>query len=117
MIDRLIARVFATRNATHLAHWKTKSYSEHMALGELYEALIESLDEIVEAYQGAKGLVSVAFEAPKPADDIRAHLEAEAAWIAKNRMEIAGSVQSVANLVDELHATYLTAIYKLKHLK
>lgn len=117
MIDRLVARGFATRDAAHKAHWKTRSYAEHVALGSFYEALPGAIDGIVEAYQGAKGLISVSFEAVKPMDDICAHLEAEAKWIAQNRMEIAANIQSIANMVDEVHELYLTTIYKLKFLK
>ena len=34
-----MTRIFATRNCAHLAHWKTSSYAEHTALGELRDTL------------------------------------------------------------------------------
>ena len=55
MIEQLIARVFATRNAAHLLHWRGPSYAQHMALGDFYEAIIDKLDEIVECHQGETG--------------------------------------------------------------
>lgn len=57
MIDELISRVFASRNATHIEHWRTKSYAAHIALGEFYDGVIDNIDGIVEAYQGAFDLV------------------------------------------------------------
>ena len=35
MIEELVALVFATRNAVHLEHWRTKSFAAHTAMGEL----------------------------------------------------------------------------------
>lgn len=118
MIDRLIARVFATRNAAHLAHWRTRSYATHMALGSFYAGIIDKLDAIVEAHQGARRiLISVNFQAPVPnPDSILDHIIAEADWIAQNRAAIAGDVPSVLNMLDDLHGIYVAAIYKLKFL-
>lgn len=117
-VAELISRAFATRNLTHFAHWATNSYAEHMALGDLYDEIVGQIDEIVEVYQGKfgilKGLTTMKASVPK---NILAHVEAEAAWVAQNRDEIASGVGAVSNLLDELDAAYLKAIYKLKNLK
>lgn len=116
MIEELVGRVFATRNATHLAHWKTKSYAQHVALGDFYDGLVEKLDAIVEMYQGASGLiggVDVPTAAPK---NITAHIRDEADWIAENRDEIADDNDAVKNAIDELVGLYLTTHYKLQNL-
>lgn len=117
MIEELIQKVFTTRNLVHLEHWRTKNYAEHMALGDLYDQLIDSIDGIVEAYQGQFGLVDVS-GAPelKPPAEIVPHLQEELDWIATNRSRIAKSVASIENLVDELSAQYQTALYKLRFL-
>ena len=44
MIEELIDKTFHIRDASHIAHWKTKSYSEHMALGDYYEDIIEKIE-------------------------------------------------------------------------
>ena len=36
-------------------HWGTLSYSEHVALGDLYEAIDDATDKIAEALMGAQG--------------------------------------------------------------
>jgi len=39
MIEELIARVFGTRNAAHLAHWKEASGYRHETLAAFYEGV------------------------------------------------------------------------------
>ena len=38
-----------------LWHWQVESSAHHQALGELYDALSESLDQVVETWQGGVG--------------------------------------------------------------
>jgi DNA-binding ferritin-like protein len=37
---------------THLLHWTTKSYAEHVALGTFYSEIIELTDQLAEAMMG-----------------------------------------------------------------
>jgi len=117
MIEQLAALVFSTRNAAHQAHWATKSFAQHMALGEFYDAVLDDIDKLVEAYQGQYGLID--FEAigyTKPSDIIGV-LEADVRWISDNRDRISKNNAALGNLVDGLVNTYQTALYKLKNLK
>lgn len=120
MIDRLVARVFETRNAAHLAHWATSSDPKHRALGEFYESILAKLDGIVEAYQGAKGaLVTTNYQPVRVGtgdDAMLAHIKAEMEWIAANKAEIAAGVPSVLNMLDDLHGVYAKAVYKMRFL-
>lgn len=117
MIEEFIARIFATRNASHIEHWRTKSYAQHVALGGFYDDLIGHIDSIVEAYQGAFGLVSIAAldKQPKIANII-SHLEDDLEWIAKNRKSITGGIPAIDNLLQGLEGSYLSTLYKLKNL-
>lgn len=118
MIEDLVSKVFADRHLAHLAHWKTNSYSAHMALGGFYDSVIDNLDAIVEAYQGYVALIGdVSVPSVKTGGDIIPTLSATAVWIAKNRSTIAKQNPAIENLVDTLAETYLTTIYKLKNLK
>ena len=116
MIEELISRVFWTRNLSHIAHWATKSYAQHMALGDFYDSIIETLDKIVEAYQGKVGLVKPYLDTPKAPTELISHLQDDTDWIAANRSSIAAKCSAIENLVDELLDTYLTTLYKLKNL-
>ena len=116
MIEELVARVFTARNLAHLAHWKTKSFSQHMALGDFYDGVIDQLDALVEAYQGQFGLIgNVSIKAPAKAE-IVSFLEEELAWINDNCEEITMENSSLENLLQNITATYQSTLYKLKNL-
>lgn len=117
MIEELVARVFTARNIAHLAHWKTKSFSQHMALGDFYDQIIDAIDDIVEAYQGEFQLIGNVNlnSAPSQASIIK-YLEGECEWLDENRDAISEGDSSIGNLVDTLHAIYQKTLYKLKNL-
>lgn len=117
MINELISKCFALRDCTHLAHWATKSYAEHEALGAFYGALVDKLDAIVEAHQGVSGLVKNVklqhYNSGKPLDCLREDL----LWINENADKIAQNISPLRNMLDELMALYMSTIYKLENLK
>lgn len=117
MIEELIARSFKTRNQAHLAHWKTKSFAEHKALGSFYENVIDKLDELVEVCQGSKGIIGhVDLSSKDESMDVIKAITDDANWISKNRNKIAHGVPAIENILDELVAVHLSALYKLKNL-
>lgn len=120
MIEQLISQVFYARNVAHFEHWRAKgdgSFAKHMALGEFYDGVIDAIDPLVEAYQGAFQLIS-AIPAPEVhKGDILKLLEGDAAWIEEHHEEICKGNRAVANLIDSLTGVYLSAIYKLRNLK
>ncbi|CAB5079605.1 hypothetical protein UFOVP146_32 [uncultured Caudovirales phage] len=116
MIEQLVSKVFEVRNSTHIRHWATKSFSEHMALGEFYDGVIDHIDSIVEAYQGCFGLIEITELSPKVDKDVIKLLNSQAKWIEENREIISGGVNSIQNLIDGLSDLYLKTIYKLENL-
>ena len=54
-MENLLALLLQARNVAHVHHWKTKSFAQHLALGELYELLTELADELAELDIGAHG--------------------------------------------------------------
>jgi DNA-binding ferritin-like protein len=54
-MENLLALLLQARNVAHVHHWKTKSFAQHMALGELYELLSEMADSLAEMAIGAHG--------------------------------------------------------------
>jgi hypothetical protein len=117
-INELVEKVFTTRNLVHFAHWNTNSYASHMALGELYEDIVEDTDHIVEVYQGEFSTLLQGLETgcAKLDGDIIARIKADAEWVKANRLRIANGSTTVQNLVDGLTATYYQTIYKLQNL-
>lgn len=118
MIEEMIARVFATRNAVHLTHWRVTSGFRHETLGDFYGALIEGIDEIVECYQGAFGLInSVAVNVqPVVTNDITTHIVDEMNWMLANREAIANGNFALLALIDDFAAQYQRTVYKLQYL-
>jgi hypothetical protein len=114
MIEELIDKTFKLRDATHIAHWKTKSYSEHKALGKYYEGVVGGLDKLVEAYQGVFGIVE---EVENEAEDIVAQIKDQILWLNENRDKIAGNIPALENIVDELTALHMKTLYKLENLR
>jgi hypothetical protein len=122
MINELIQRVFCIRNISHLSHWRTKSYSQHVALGDFYDAVIDNLDSFIEQYQAAFGLINFKEDEKREEGEEKATnnlvpmLQEDVKWINKNRSKLANDVPALENKLDELVSVYLQAIYKLKFL-
>lgn len=115
-IEELAARVLAAGVAARRAHWKTGSFSAHMALGTFYTDAAEAVDSVVEVYQGSFDLIgdfSVESEAPA---SIVQYLRAEADWIEAGRDEIARESDTIGALIDDLAAVYRRAVYRLEKL-
>lgn len=116
MIEELASRVFAARDAAHRQHWKTGSYSQHMALGAFYDDVIEDIDSVIECYQGEFGLIGKFSVTLAEIDSITQYLSDEADWIAANRDALSNGSAAVGNLLDSLVGTYRTTVYKLRFL-
>jgi oligoribonuclease (3'-5' exoribonuclease) len=117
VICELISKAFTTRNLLHFAHWNTKSYATHVAVGSLYDDIISDIDDIVETYQGKYGLIDdLKCSACELPSNITEHVQAEAKWVEQNRSKIACNTTAIENLVDTLIGHYHKTVYKLKNL-
>lgn len=120
MIEQLIARVFYARNVAQFEHWRasgTGSFAKHSALGAFYDDVIDALDTLVEAHQAANAIIKNIPAPETPKGDVLKLLEGDAAWIEDNHMDVCGGNRAVGNLLDNVTAVYLSAIYKLRNLK
>jgi DNA-binding ferritin-like protein len=48
----LMLSLLAIRDQAHIFHWQTKSYEQHVALGEFYDNFIDKVDELMENILG-----------------------------------------------------------------
>lgn len=53
-----VATMLHSATITHLQHLSTKSYAEHVALAEYYDAIPGLVDKYAEAYQGRYGIIT-----------------------------------------------------------
>lgn len=116
MIEQLVSRVFTARDITHREHLRSRSYAQHVALGDFYTAVIEQIDSLVESYQGQFGLLGDYQVETTPVVNITTWLLAEMDWIEVNRTDLANGSTSIENQIDGLLETYQRTIYKLTYL-
>lgn len=119
-IAQLLGIMFLSRDMAHRAHWKTKSYAQHVALGSFYEDIIEKADAIAEAYQGRYFIIDDVpiLTSDGEKDNIADALESHMDDIEKLRyMACDKSDTPLQNLIDSAIETYLSTLYKLRNLK
>lgn len=51
----LIQKLFELQIDAKMYHWQTQSYANHKAVGELYDTIIASTDEMIEVAMGRSG--------------------------------------------------------------
>lgn len=119
MIGQLIALLFFSRDIAHREHFKTHSYSQHMALNTFYLEVIELADDLAEMYQGRHGIIEdipllESTEHGTPADMLQQHKDT----IESIRYEAVSKTDTpIQNKIDEIVGLYLSTLYKLRNLK
>lgn len=114
LIGELAKRVFEARDITHKAHWLTKSFAQHSALGAFYDDVIDAIDAVIEHYIGTFGDVDIPLPAPKKVTDISAYLTDELDWIDSNTEQLAEGSEALANLIQGVTNVYQKAVYMLR---
>lgn len=114
MIEQLVEKSFHARDAAHIEHWKTNSYSRHQALGEYYDEVVDALDKFVEAYQGTFGIIGDVAGQEK---DVAKMIHDDIIWLNENRSQLAKGVPALENILDELTALHMKTLYKLENLR
>jgi hypothetical protein len=103
---------------THILHFNTPSYAEHMALGAYYDEVGDLVDGFVEAFQGKYGLLTryqadYQLPASNPIDYLT-YLKDEVATLRRmpkfpQDSELQNEVDTIANLIN-------STLYKLRFL-
>ena len=116
---KYVALLFLARDIAHRVHLKTRSFSEHMALNEFYNDIVEHADDFAEAYQGCYNeLLNIPLLTNEYKGNIVDVLSAQKDWIEKNREAIVPRENTALhNIIDEAVSTYDKALYKLRFLK
>jgi hypothetical protein len=115
MGDFILTLLHAATNA-HILHWQTKSYAEHMALGEFYAALPDLIDALVEVTQGATGeIIEFPVDYYPPAKNGLTELEELREYFVQERsvMPLDSEIQ---NLLDSIADQIDSTLYKLRFL-
>lgn len=118
MGEFILTLLHAATNA-HILHLQSRSYAEHVALGEFYQALPDLVDAVVEATQGRYGaLVEYPAQYYAPAKSGLEELEMLKEYVDEERHK-AGIPQDseIQNLIDEIASQIDSTLYKLRFLK
>ena len=102
---------------TQILHRQTKSYAEHIALGEYYEAIIPLVDALTEAIQGLEGeIIDYPMDYYGPATSGLEELMSLKEYVSEERKELPQETE-IQNVVDEIAALIDSTLYKLRFLK
>lgn len=116
MGEFILSLLHAATN-THILHWQTKSFAEHMALGEFYEAFPDLIDALVEATQGVTGeIIEFPADYYPPAEDGLTELLELREFFVENR-DVMPKDREIQNLLDAVGDQIDSTLYKLRFLK
>ena len=111
-----VSVLFHSATVTHFMHLQTKSFAQHMALGEYYDAIVDLADKWAEAYQGCYDIIT---NYPKDfhlATDPVKYLTQIKEFVDNIRKDLPSESQ-LQNIVDEIADQIDSTLYKLRFLK
>ena len=119
LMGEFILTLLHAATNTHILHWQTKSFAEHMALNEFYQALPELIDAVVEATQGRTGkIIDYPVQYYAPAATGLEELEMLKDYVDEERhKEGIPQDSEIQNLIDEIASQIDSTLYKLRFLK
>ena len=116
-VAQFVAVLLHSGTITHMQHLATKSYAQHVALGEFYNAIIELADTYAEAYSGAYQQIPITaysndFSVTK---DPEAYLQMIKRYVDVHRKDLPDDT-ALQNIVDEIVGQIDSTLYKLRFL-
>lgn len=114
--DFVLTLMHAATNA-HILHLRSRSFAEHSALGEFYQALPDLADKLAEAIQGAEQqLLEFPPDYFAPADTALDELLQLQDYVDQERKELTQRSE-IQNIIDEISDLIDSTLYKLRFLK
>jgi hypothetical protein len=115
----LVSRLLDSQRQTHIFHLQTKSFAEHKALQDYYDAIGGLVDGIVESYQGKYGILtgwkSVGTQEYQSSEQVISYLKSLADEVTKVFSIVKDTY--IQNQLDEVTALINSTLYKLRFLK
>lgn len=110
-----IGKLFHCGDVLHLAHLKTNSYAQHVALGDLYDSIRDHADDIAELIQGYKGIQNYTIPASSAEEPI-AYLKEVRTYVTSKQAAF-NYAPDIQNKLQDLIGDISKGIYKLENLK
>jgi hypothetical protein len=115
----LMSRLLDSQRQTHIFHLQTKSFAEHKALQDYYDAIDGLVDGLVESAQGKYGILtgwkSVGTQEYQSSEQVISYLKSLADEVAKVYSIVKDTY--IQNQLDEVTALINSTLYKLRFLK
>jgi len=113
--------VFLVLNQLKVDHWQTKKHSEHIALGEAYEALDGLFDRFVEVFYGRMGVntnnkITYSIKVDSYSSDLIKNYTQMRDNVIMYLRDITSEYDMLKNIQDEIEAEFDKLIYKLNQL-
>lgn len=116
-METIIAQLFEARDVAHIFHLRTRSFAQHLALNDLYDALLESADAVAEQWQGKYGVMNIKRTSGTFGEsDVFAFIKELADWAEKIKGELNPTDSAISNEWDNVLAAIYKAKYKLENL-
>ena len=112
------SELFACADIIKIAHLKAKgpgSYAQHVALGELYDALTDMADDITETIQGYKGILTINIPATSYMEPV-SYIKGKRATLIGMIEKVEEEMPDVSNKLQDLIGVMSRTIYKLENL-
>lgn len=112
------SELFACADIIKIAHLKAKgpgSYAQHVALGELYDALTDMADDITETIQGYKGILTISIPATSFQEPV-SYIKSKRASLISMLEKIEEEMPDVSNKLQDLIGVMSRTLYKLENL-
>ena len=118
-MNEFIATLFLARELAHRYHLSTKSYSQHKALQNFYEDLLDLIDDLAEMTQGAHGMLDIPVLTEKQSYKEPLYcIVDKLKYVETNRYKAYSQKDTaLQNKIDEIVEVFLRTIYKLENLK
>jgi hypothetical protein len=113
-IPQVVSELLQSAVNIHIMHLRTKSYAEHKALNEYYDAIPGHADDIAEQYQGQYGIQSYPAAKITMGTDCCQYLENLVDLVNKAHNESPDS--HIQNQLDEVKSLIYSTLYKLENL-
>ena len=111
-----VSVLFHSATVTHFMHLQTKSFAQHMALGEYYDAIVDLADKWAEAYQGCYDIITGYPKDFHLSTDPVKYLTQIKEFVDDIRKDLPQDSE-LNNLVDGIADQIDSTLYKLRFLK
>jgi len=119
IVGQFISTLMSARTQAHIFHLQTPSFAAHKALNKFYDKIVDTIDGLVESYQGKYGIIkgysNIGLQEYQSCDAIIAYFNTLVMFVEKGRSMIAQD-SYIQNQIDELVALIYSLLYKLRFL-